>query len=155
MLAVMQYWVGWNEVNGKHKEIIDIYNSVAPLPINYTLQYTDSWCDTTVSAASIMAGCTALTGRECGVNRHIDIFKKKGIWKENGRIRPKAGWLIVYSWLASSQPNNSWGTHIGIVEKVDGDKITTIEGNFNDKVCRRTIPVGWGFIRGYAAPEYV
>lgn len=41
-----------------------------------------------------------------------------------------------------------------MVEKVSGGQITIIEGNRNDAVSRRTIPVGWGYIRGYAAPKY-
>lgn len=34
-------------------------------------------------------------------------------------------------------------------------KITVIEGNMDDGVVgRRTIPIGWGYIRGYAVPKY-
>ena len=32
--------------------------------------------------------------------------------------------------------------------------ITAIEGNRGEKVDRRVIPLGWGYIRGYAAPRY-
>ena len=32
--------------------------------------------------------------------------------------------------------------------------ITAIEGNRGEKVDRRVIPLGWGYIRGYAAPQY-
>ena len=32
--------------------------------------------------------------------------------------------------------------------------ITVIEGNYNEAVARRQIPVGWGQIRGYARPKY-
>lgn len=31
---------------------------------------------------------------------------------------------------------------------------TVIEGNKENKVTRRTIPIGWGYIRGLAAPKY-
>lgn len=46
---------------------------------------------------------------------------------------------------------------IGIVETVDAKNriITVIEGNTNGGVVgRRTIPIGWGYIRGYAVPKY-
>ena len=154
VLDVMRSWIGFSEANGKYKQIIDIYNSKKPLPVGYKVKYTDEWCDTCVSAAAIKAGCDDLTGRECGVERHVQIFKKKGIWKEDGRITPKAGWIIVYNWNDSTQPNDGSGDHIGYVEKVSGGKITVIEGNKGEKVARRVIPVGWGYIRGYAAPKY-
>src|SRR5699024_6419405 len=40
--------------------------------------------------------------------------------------------------------------------KVLGKKITVIEGNYSTtgSVARRTINVGWGYIRGYARPKY-
>ena len=40
------------------------------------------------------------------------------------------------------------------MEACDGRTITTIEGNSGCMVKRRTIPVGWGYIRGFAAPHY-
>ena len=44
--------------------------------------------------------------------------------------------------------------YIGVVEKVENGRITVIEGNLHDAVGRRNIPVGWGYIRGYASPRY-
>lgn len=155
MLTVMKSWMGYSYSNGKHKGIIDLYNSMTPLPVGYTMKYTDAWCDASVSAAAIVAGCTELTGRECSVPRHITIFKKLGIWEENGKITPKPGDLIVFSWNKSKQPNNASASHIGIVESVKDGVITTIEGNKGSgEVARRYISVGWGFIRGYARPNY-
>ncbi|MBR0374883.1 MAG: CHAP domain-containing protein [Mogibacterium sp.] len=150
MLTVMQTWVGFGTAGGKHKAIIDIYNSVQPLPVGYKVKYTDQWCDACVTAAAIRAGVSGKTGRECGVWRHVNIFKEKGIWIEDGTITPKPGDIIVFSWHMSQQPNNAEGCHIGIVESVKDGKITTIEGNYSNTVKRRTIPVGWGYIRGYA-----
>lgn len=51
VLDVMRGWLGFSEANGKFKEIIDLYNSVKPLPRGYAVQYSDEWCDTCVSAA--------------------------------------------------------------------------------------------------------
>lgn len=44
--------------------------------------------------------------------------------------------------------------HIGVVEKVDGNTVTTIEGNYQDSVTRRTIAYNDGRIAGYARPKY-
>lgn len=156
MITTFRAWMGYNRINGKQNGIIDIYNSVTPWPAGYKMRYSDAWCDATVSAAAIKTGNVTRIGRECGVPRHIDIFQKLGIWEEDGTIRPKPGDIIVFSWNRWSQPNNASASHIGIVEKVVGNTIYTIEGNRGIGVVdTREIPVGWGCIRGYARPRYV
>lgn len=154
MIKVMRSWLGYNTTNGKHKIIIDIYNGVLPLPVGYKMKYNDAWCDATISAAAIKANCVSLIGRECGVGRHIDIFRQKGIWIEDGTIRPKPGYIIVYNWYQNGQPNNGPGCHIGLVESVTNNTVCVLEGNYGDALKRRYIPIGWGYIRGYAAPRY-
>ena len=154
VLNVMRSWLGFSEYNGKFKQIIDLYNSVLPLPRGYAVKYTDAWCDATVSAAAIKAGAQDLIGRECGCEQHIKIFKQKGIWIEDGTIRPEPGDVIVYNWGDSTQANDGYADHIGYVEYVSENTITAIEGNKNEAVERRSLPVGWGYIRGYAKPKY-
>lgn len=154
ILNVMRSWLGFSEANGKFKKIVDLYNSHKPLARGYAVKYTDEWCDTTVSAAAIKTGMVDLIGTECGCEEHIKIFKKKGIWIEDGAIRPKLGDIIVYNWGDSVQPNDGYSDHIGYVESVSGNTITAIEGNKGEAVARRQLPVGWGFIRGYARPKY-
>lgn len=155
MVTTFKAWQGFSRFNGKHKGIIDIYNSVTPWPAGYKMRYGDAWCDATVSAAAIKTGNVGRIGRECSVPRHIKIFQKMGIWIEDGTIRPRPGDIIVFSWNKWSQPNNASASHIGIVEKVVGNTIYTIEGNRGIGVVdTRTIPVGWGCIRGYARPRY-
>lgn len=150
VVKVMQNWIGTDK-----KAIIDLYNSHTPLAQGYRVQYGDAWCDTTVSAAFIKLGATDLIGgTECGVERHINLFKAKGIWNEDGTVRPTPGAIICFNWDSGSQPNNGFADHIGIVEKVEGNNVITIEGNYNDAVKRRSIPIGWGYIRGYAFPKY-
>ena len=42
-----------------------------------------------------------------------------------------------------------------MVEFISNNNINVIEGNINGgKVGRRIIPIGWGYIRGYAQPKY-
>jgi hypothetical protein len=156
VLNVMRGWIGMSRSAGTHKPIIDLYNSHKPLARGYSVKYTDAYCDTTVSAAFIKLNATDLIGgTECGVEEHVQLFKKAGIWHEDGSIKPKPGYIIVFNWDDSSQPNDGYADHIGVVESVPGNKITTIEGNMNGGVVgRRTIPIGYGYIRGYAIPKY-
>ena len=150
VVKVMQGWIGTDK-----RKMIDLYNSHAPLAQGYKVQYTDAWCDTTVSACFIKLNATDLIGgTECGVERHIELFKQKGIWNEDGGVTPSMGDIICYNWDDNTQPNDGFADHIGIVESVSNGQINVIEGNYNDAVRRRTIPVGWGYIRGYAQPKY-
>lgn len=154
-LNVARGWLGLNESDGSFKQIIDIYNSYVPLPVGYKVQYTDAWCDATVSAIFIKLNATDLIGGpECGVERHIQLFKNAGIWIEDGTITPNPGDLIVYNWDSSVQPNDGYADHIGIVEEVKDGLITSIEGNSSNSVRRVYNPVGKGYIRGFARPKY-
>ena len=95
---------------------------------------TAAWCSSFATAM----------WRKAGVNIPIlpftgDVFT----WgKENGKaygknnlddVRP--GDVLLFGTGPSS---TSTSTHIGIVEKVDGDRVTLIEGNSGDQVRRNT-----------------
>lgn len=150
-----QAWIGKKESDGSHKEIIDLYNSHKPLASNYKVKYTDSWCATFVSAVAIKLGYTDIIPTECSCQRMIELFKKKGCWIENENRTPNAGEIIFYDWQDSGSGNNTgWSDHVGIVEKVSGNKITVIEGNYSDSVKRRTLNVNGKYIRGYGVPKY-
>lgn len=154
VLKVAQSWVGYSEANGKFKEILNVYNNHKPLARGYKIKTTDHWCDCFVSACAIKAGAVDLIGTEVGCEKHIDIFKKKGIWIEDGSIKPRVGDIIFFNWDDSNQPNDGRSDHVGIVEQQYGNTIVCIEGNMSEKVGRRTINVGWGYIRGFARPKY-
>lgn len=147
-------YLGVTQGSPEHKMIVDTYNSVKPLPSGYQMTYFDDWCDAFISFLAIQTDSTDLIGRECGVQRHIDIFKDLGIWTEDGTKTPKPGDIITFAWSVASQPNDNWADHIGIVEEVTGDTITTIEGNSDASVRRNTYNIGDGYIRGYAQPSY-
>ena len=153
MLDVMRSWMGYSYYNQKNRGIVDIYNSMDPIPDGYKMQYYDAWCDCTISAAAIVSGNADKIGRNCSVPRHVKIFKDMGIWIEGCKTVPKPGDLIVFNWSPSNKNNAS---HIGIVEKVEGNTITTLEGNMGIGVLgRRTISVGWKYVKGYARPNYI
>lgn len=158
IIDVMAGWVGMSRAKRTHKPIIDLYNSHKPLARGYEVSYTDDYCDTTVSAAFIKCNAVDLIGgTECGVEEHVKLFQKKGIWQEDGTITPEPGYIIVYNWDDATQPNDGYSDHIGIVESVDKSNKTIIvlEGNMSGgTVGRRSIPIGWCYIRGYAIPAY-
>ena len=146
--------VGVRGGSAAHQQLVNDYNSVRPLPVGYAVKNTDDWCDVFVTTIFQREGLSDLVGRECGVERHIQIFKRLGIWNEDGCSTPKAGDIITFNWDQDSQPNNGFADHIGIVESVSNGVIHTIEGNSNDQVRRKTYRIGHGNIRGFASPRY-
>ena len=139
--------IGIKQYSKAHKQLIDDYNAVKPLPAGYKMTYDDSWCDAFISVIADRASASYLTGRECGVERHIVIFKTLGIWL--GVQRPLVGDLVTFDW-----DGFGFADHIGIVESIKGEQITTIEGNTQNTVDRRTYIWNDWRIKGYARPKY-
>lgn len=159
VLDIMESWVGKSRAAGTHHDIIDLYNSHTPWARGYKVTYADDYCDTTVSAVFIKLGAVDLIGgTECGVEKHIELFKKKGIWNEDGTITPDVGTIVCFNWDDGTQPNDGYADHIGFVYAINREKgtMTFIEGNMSGGVVgfRYNIPIGWGYIRGYAFPNY-
>ena len=155
VLDIARKYMGVETGTREHKKIVDAYNSVDPKPVGYTAKYDDDWCDIFVTTVFQQAGLSDLIGRECGVQRHIGIMEKKGIWK--GKTQPKVGDIVTFDW-----DGGGWADHIGIVESVNNGVITTIEGNSalyagstaNTKVNRKTYNWNSSYIKGYARPAY-
>lgn len=147
LLKVAQSFLGVKEGTSQFSDLIQAYNSVKPLPMVYQMKLTDDWCDAFVTVVADKAGASALIGRECGVQRHIALFKEKGIWL--GRVFPKPGDVITFDW-----EQNGWADHIGFVESVSDNWVTTIEGNSNQQVERNRFVWNDSRIMGYARPKY-
>lgn len=148
-------WLGKNEADGSHKAIIDIYNAHKPLARGYKVKYTDAWCATFVSAVAIKLGYTDIIPTECSCTRMIELLKKIGSFVEDDAYVPKCGDILFFCWSDSGVgENKSQPDHVGIVEKVVGDTIHVIEGNYSNSVKRRTIRVNGKYIRGYGVPKY-
>ena len=155
VVAQAKAWLGKNEADGSHKEIIDVYNSQRPLPRGYKVKYTDAWCATFVSAVAVKLGYTDIIPTECSCPKMIQLLKNIGAWVEDDAYVPKGGDLLFYDFDDNGAGDNTGGTdHIGIVEKVDGSTITVIEGNYSNSVKRRSIKVNGRYIRGYGVPKY-
>ena len=154
VLAAAAALVGVKGGSAEHHRLVNDYNSVKPLPVGYAVKNSDDWCDIFTTVIFQREGLSDLIGRECGVERHIHIFKRLGIWNEDGNSTPKAGDIITFNWDKDTQQNDGWADHIGIVEKVENGIIHTIEGNSNNEVKRNTYRIGHGNIRGFASPRY-
>lgn len=148
-------WLGLNEADGSFKPIIDTYNAHTPLARGYKVKYTDEWCATFVSAVAVQVGYTDIIPTECSCSKMIELLKKLGSFVENDAYVPNPGDILFYDWDDNGLGDNKNGPdHVGIVEKVSGNTITVIEGNYSQSVKRRNIAVNGKYIRGYGVPKY-
>lgn len=148
-------WLGYNEKDGSHKKIIDVYNAHKPRARGYKVSYTDAWCATFVSAVAIQLGYTSIMPTECSCNNLIKLYKALGAWVENENRTPNPGDILFYDWDDNGKGDNKGRVeHVGIVEKVSNGKVTIIEGNYKNAVTRRTLSVNGKYMRGYAIPKY-
>jgi hypothetical protein len=78
----------------------------------------------------------------------IQWFKDQGRW-QNGGYTPAPGDIIFFDW-----ENDGISDHVGIVERVEGEAVRTIEGNTSDSVARRGYALNGVKIMGYGIPAY-
>ena len=150
ILNQARVWLNKNEADGSHMDIINVYNSHTPLARGYKVKSTDSWCAVYVSAVAIKCNATNIIPTECGAEQMVKLLKNMGVWQEDGNYTPKSGDIIFYDW----DGKDTWSDHVGIVESVENNKITVLEGNKSNAVGRRTLTVGNDAIRGYGVINY-
>lgn len=85
------------------------------------------------------------------VDDGADWFKAKGQWLDKDEV-PQAGMIIFFDWAYDGLDGG--GDHTGIVEKVEGGRVYTIEGNSSDACQENSYPIGYYEIKGYGAPAY-
>lgn len=155
VVATAKEWIGYNEADGSHRQIVDVYNAHRPLARGYALKYTDAWCAGFVSAVAIRLGLTDIMPTEVGVGEMIKLYQRLGRWKESDSYTPKPGDIIMYAWGDNGVGDCTGGaSHVGIVVSCDGKIITVIEGNKSDAVGYREIAVNGRYIRGFGLPDY-
>lgn len=148
-------WAGVREDDGSHHFIIDLYNTLDPLPQDYRVTYDDAWCAAFVSAAALEAGMTDILPPECSCSRQIKLFQDLGRWEEDDGYRPLPGDIIFYDWdFQRSLDCTGWPEHVGIVVGTYGPYIRVMEGNKDDDASYRTIWRNDWCIRGYGLPDY-
>lgn len=132
----------------KHLEIIEAYNNVRESGAS-RLSPTSPWCAGYVVAMFAKAGLTNLVPRYASCSQMISKFKQ---WNQfhsaEGQV-PEVGDVIYFDWGRDGIPD-----HVGLVESVRGNEITTIEGNYNGAVRTRKIFTSDNRIFGYGIPKY-
>lgn len=150
--------VGCKEGSAEHHAIIDLFNTVKP--DGWKMTYTAAWCAAFATEVLIEALGAADAKKVAPMSANCDNMirhaKEMGAWVERDSYKPKKAEFVLYDWQDTGRPAENTGSadHVGIVEKVSGNTITVIEGNYADQVKRRTLEVNGRYIRGFVTPLY-
>lgn len=116
----------------------------------------EPWCADFVSwvyneASSPFTGGDGPEWRIAGAVRLADFLRANGTWTERtaNSFAPQPGDVVQFLYVNSTTSPND---HVGIVEKLEGTTLHTIEGNSGNQVSRRSYQnyatnteiVGWG-----------
>ena len=108
-----------------------------------------SWCACFVSWVANESGDLDKTiPKFAGVSNGMTWFKNHDKWKGKS-YTPSAGDIIFFDWDNDNDPD-----HVGIVEKVEGGKVYTIEGNSKDEVREKHYLQNYRCIFGYGIKSY-
>ncbi|GIW72830.1 MAG: hypothetical protein KatS3mg102_2372 [Planctomycetota bacterium] len=105
------------------------------------------WCANFVSWAFRQAG-TPLPGNQWSLGScdyMMNQLKQNGVWFDRGQGMPQPGDIIMFG-----RPGDA--THVGIVERVEGGRVYTVEGNSGNRVARRSYDLDSSRILGYGRP---
>lgn len=96
------------------------------------LKVVVDWCAYAISA--IMKDCGFIGKYQSGIYSYASDNArndngKYGTWFLKGSKSPQAGDLIMFRYSDLSPIDKYSASHVGIVEKVDGNMLTTLEGN--------------------------
>lgn len=161
VVDLVNSWLGYSESNGKHKIIVDIYNSFSgTLPRRTKMQYDWAWCACTWSALAVKLGYTAIMPIEISCYYLIENAKKMGCWVEKDGYVPKPGDAVLYDWddgsSYASYDNTNSPDHVGTVVYVNANAgyFEVVEGNYSNSVKKRTVAINGRYIRGFITPKY-
>ena len=152
-----QAWLGAVKGDARHREIIDLYNTIKPLPRGVRMSYTMDWCAATVSAVFQAAGLIDLIPPECSCGLMLRGAQRMGIWVEKDDYRPQLGDIVLYDWQDTGVGGNTGAPdHVGIVTNLEGDKFCVTEGNMGppSHVGTRNMYINGRFIRGFICPDF-
>lgn len=146
-------WLGAREGSREHGEILSVYNGIRPLPRGYAVKETDPWCAAFVSAAAVMAGEGDRYPLECSCSKIIEGARRMGIWVEEDHHRPQVGDWVLYNWEAEPSGDDAGAPdHVGVVVGVETGQMLVVEGNYDNAVKLRRVPLDWKLLRGFVCP---
>ncbi|MEU0569633.1 CHAP domain-containing protein [Nonomuraea sp. NPDC005983] len=144
-IDLLESQLGYSEKAGAYTKFGHWYGSNVEFDADYS---SAPWCDMYLSWAAYKLGYEDWIGQFAWTVSHAKWFKAQGAWGHT----PKPGALVFYDWSGSNDIDKI--DHIGVVTKVQGNKIFTIEGNIDGGVAKRKVR-DTSKVVGYGYPERI
>lgn len=138
--------LGTQEGDTNHTWIVNMYNSIRPLPRGYTLKKVDAWCAAFISAVGAWCSMQDIILPECSCQEMCKLYEKAGCIITPGEARK--GDLVFYNWDGGKID------HVGLVIARSKGVLKVIEGNKSDAVGYRYIDALDEDIYRVARPDY-
>ena len=121
----------------------------------YGFESRVDWCACFVSWCANECGYldAGVIPRFASCSIGIQWFRERGLWQD-GSYEPRPGDLIFFDWDDEDEGQDGAADHVGIVEKVDGGIVYTVEGNSGNACRERQYAIGHAEIYGYGTPAY-
>ncbi|MFI7441549.1 CHAP domain-containing protein [Nonomuraea indica] len=144
LLKQVRHELGYREKGGQHTKFGHWYAERVQDP-----QYRDApWCDMFIAWAADKAGVADYVGQFAWTPSHAVWFIKHDAWS----TEPEPGALVFFDWKGGKSYQGV--DHVGVVERVSGDKIHTIEANV-DRVWLKRKVRDTDKVVGYGLPRVV
>lgn len=125
------------------------YGTAVSAPNNSSSQY--AWCAVFISWCADQAGIPqSVIPKNAGSNYYYNWFKARGQFYKYSAVTPKPGDIIFIDW----EKQHGGVDHVGVVISVENGIVTTVEGNYSNKVSCNTYSLSSGYIVGYGRPNY-
>jgi hypothetical protein len=144
-IELLEHQIGYSERASGYTKFGDWYGKNVEFDADYSAA---PWCEMYLSWAAHKLGYQEWMGQFAWTVAHAKWFKEQGAWGK----KPKPGAFVYYDWSGSNDVDNI--DHVGIVTKVEGGKIFTIEGNIDGGVAKRK-ERDTSKVVGYGYPEHI
>lgn len=145
LFKVIEAELPYREENGGYTKYGDWYGKNVDDSYDFT---TAAWCDMLLAWAADQVGVAEYAGQFAYTPAHANWFKQQGAWT----TKPEPGAFVFYNWSGSKSVGGI--SHVGIVEKVSGTTIYTIEGNTEGVHLKRKVR-DTNSVVGYGLPRLV
>ncbi|WP_181019906.1 CHAP domain-containing protein [Nonomuraea typhae] len=140
-IDLLESELGYKEKADDYTKFGDWYGKNIEFDADYS---SAPWCDMYLSWAAAKLGYEDFVGQFAWTVAHAKWFQEQDAWGKT----PKVGALVFYDWKGGDDVDGI--DHVGIVTRVEGNTIYTIEGNIDGGVAKRkerdtSKVVGYGY----------
>ncbi|MEV7908620.1 CHAP domain-containing protein, partial [Streptomyces anulatus] len=144
-IELLESQLGYSEKGGGYTKFGHWYGGNVEFDADYSAA---PWCDMYLSWAAKKLGYEDWIGQFAYTVHHAEWFREQDAWG----TAPKPGAIVFFDWSSSKKIDGI--DHVGIVTRVEGRKIHTIEGNIDGGIAKRKLR-DTDKVVGYGYPEKI